>query len=224
MLNVQIEPSWKKLLAEEFEKPYFEELVERVRQAYSHERVYPAGRLIFNAFNLCPVDKVKVVILGQDPYHGYGQAHGLSFSVPEGVKLPPSLQNIYTELADDLEIDPPTSGDLSGWARQGVLLLNASLTVAEGRPMSHASYGWHIFTDRVIRKLSEEREHLVFILWGSFAGSKASLIDGSKHLVLRSAHPSPLSAYRGFFKSKPFSKTNYYLVAHNITPIRWGEV
>ncbi len=220
---IRIEESWKMALAEEFAKEYFEVLTSRVREAYARGVVYPRGGEIFAAFDLCPFDQVKVVILGQDPYHGPGQAHGLSFSVRAGVPFPPSLRNIYKELGDDIEMTPPASGDLTHWARQGVLLLNASLTVEAGRPMSHSTIGWHLFTDSVIAKLSKEREHIVFILWGSFAASKRQLIDESKHMVLTSAHPSPLSVHRGFFGSKPFSKTNYYLVMNGQTPIRWIE-
>lgn len=219
---IRIEESWRRALSGEFEKEYFGILTDRVKEAYATTRVYPQGKDIFAAFDLCPFDQVKVVILGQDPYHGMGQAHGLSFSVQESVPLPPSLRNIYKELADDMEVSTiPSSGDLSHWARQGVLLLNAALTVEEGRPMSHSAIGWHIFTDNVIRLISQERKHVVFVLWGSFAGSKRGLIDESKHLVLTSAHPSPLSAHRGFFGSRPFSKANYFLFANGIAPIQW---
>lgn len=219
---VRIEESWQRILAPEFEKEYFGILIERVRQAYTTGRIYPKGKDIFAAFDLCPFDKVKVVILGQDPYHGPGQAHGLSFSVQDGVAIPPSLRNIYKELSDDMGVAySPTSGNLTHWARQGVLLLNASLTVEEHRPMSHSTIGWHIFTDNVIRAISKEKEHVVFILWGSFAGSKRGLIDETKHLVLSSAHPSPMSVHRGFFGSKPFSKANYFLFAHGLAPIQW---
>lgn len=177
--------------------------------------------MIFNAFNLCPFDKVKVVILGQDPYHEIGQAHGLAFSVPEGIALPPSLQNIYKEIESDLNIKVEKNGDLTRWAKQGVLLLNSTLTVEQHRAASHQNFGWEIFTDNVINILSKEKEHLVFILWGSFAIKKSSLIDKAKHLVLTSVHPSPLSAYRGFFGNRHFSKTNNYLSANNIEPINW---
>lgn len=223
MVDVRINQTWKEALREEFEQPYFVRLIQQVRQAYATGKVYPSGREIFRAFDLCPFDQVKVVLLGQDPYHGPGQANGLSFSVHKDVDLPPSLRNVYTELSEDLGVSPPTSGDLTHWAEQGVLLLNASLTVQAGRPMSHAGIGWNVFTDHVIKLLSSEKEHLVFILWGAFAGTKALLVDESKHLVIRSAHPSPLSAYRGFFGSKPFSRTNYYLLTHSQSPIRWVD-
>lgn len=222
-MDVQIEPSWKEVLQDEFEQPYFLALTEWVRHAYASGRCFPPGRLIFNAFNLCPFDRVKVVIVGQDPYHNDGQAMGLAFSVPPGVPLPPSLDNIYKELCSDLEVPYPRSGDLTHWARQGVFLPNATLTVSAHRPRSHHGQGWERFTDRAIALLSEQREHLVFILWGSDAQSKARLIDPSRHLILKAPHPSPLSAYRGFFGSKPFSKTNDYLLLHHIPLIRWVE-
>lgn len=220
-MNVKIEESWNKLLKDEFEKPYFHLLTQLVRDAYSHSSIYPPAPLIFNAFNLTPFPEVKVVILGQDPYHQPGQAMGLSFSVPDGVPLPPSLQNIFREASTDLGLPLPQSGDLTHWAKQGVLLLNASLTVEANKPNSHESFGWHRFTDKVITLLSEKKEHLVFILWGRFAQYKAQLIDPSKHLILQAPHPSPLSAYRGFFRSQPFSQTNFYLARNNITPINW---
>lgn len=183
--------------------------------------IFPRGNEIFNAFNSTPFGKVKAVILGQDPYHGPAQAHGLSFSVREGVALPPSLQNIFKELVDDIGCEYPKSGDLTHWAYEGVLLLNTLLTVRCGEPFSHKERGWERFTDQVIRTLSERRDHLVFILWGAAAGKKSALIDGSKHLILKAPHPSPLSSYRGFFGSKPFSKTNAYLTAEGIAPIDW---
>jgi uracil-DNA glycosylase len=183
--------------------------------------IFPNGSNIFNAFNSTPFDSVKVVILGQDPYHGVGQAHGLSFSVQQGIPLPPSLQNIFKELVSDIGCLYPKNGDLSHWAQEGVLLLNTLLTVRSGEPFSHKEQGWERFTDQVIRTLSEERENIVFILWGAPAGKKASLIDASKHLMLRAPHPSPLSSYRGFFGSKPFSKTNEYLTLKGIAPIEW---
>lgn len=217
---VRIEESWSKRLSEEFEKPYFKSLTDFVRQEYSITICYPPGRLIFNAFDLCPFDDVKVVIIGQDPYHEPGQAHGLCFSVNDGVMLPPSLQNIFKEIEDDLGVRH-TSGNLTEWAKQGVLLLNATLTVRAHQAGSHQRRGWETFTDAVIQKLACERENLVFILWGSYAQSKAMLIDTNKHLVLKSAHPSPLSAYRGFFGNRHFSKTNAYLVEHKKTPIKW---
>ena len=220
-MNVQIEESWKTRLQTEFDKPYFKTLTDFVREEYKHGPVYPPGKLIFNAFNLCPFDKVKVVILGQDPYHEPGQAHGLCFSVMDNVPFPPSLQNIFTEIANDLHKPVPASGNLARWAEQGVLLLNATLTVRAHLAGSHQNKGWETFTDDVIKLLSDRKEHLVFILWGGYAKRKAALIDSSRHLVLTSAHPSPLSAYRGFFGNGHFSKTNEYLAAHGMTPIDW---
>lgn len=220
-MNVQIEESWKKHLATEFEQPYFERLVEFVHQEYASTTCYPPGKLIFNAFNLCPFDDVKVVIIGQDPYHGPGQAHGLCFSVNDGIPFPPSLQNIFKEIQSDLETPVPVSGNLTRWAEQGVLLLNATLTVRARQAGSHQRKGWEEFTDAAIRALSAEREHLVFILWGSYAQKKGAVIDRNKHLVLASAHPSPLSAYNGFFGNKHFSLTNAYLEQHGQTPIQW---
>lgn len=221
-MDVAIEPSWKKVLSGELQKPYVVELADFVKQEYHAHTVYPHPKHIFKAFELCPFDAVRVVILGQDPYHGPKQAIGLSFAVEEGVSIPPSLQNIYKELADDL--GKPllhTDGDLSRWARQGVLLLNATLTVRAGQAGSHQGNGWEQFTDAVIKKLSEEREHLVFILWGNYAREKGAHIDRLKHLVLESAHPSPFSAAKGFFGSKPFSKTNEYLKKHGKEEIEW---
>ena len=206
-MNVQIEEGWKKALAPEFEKDYFVRLTDFVRQEYQQTTVYPPGRLIFNAFNLCPFDKVKVVIIGQDPYHGPGQAHGLCFSVNDGVAFPPSLQNIFKEIHDDLGMPIPSSGNLTRWAEQGVLLLNATLTVRAHQAGSHQRRGWEEFTDAAIRVLAEQKEHLVFILWGSYAQKKGAFIDRNKHLVLTSVHPSPLSAYNGFFGNKHFSNT-----------------
>ncbi|MCQ2305360.1 MAG: uracil-DNA glycosylase [Bacteroidales bacterium] len=216
-----IDESWYKVLREQFEAPYFADLKSFLVEEKQHYAVYPPGRLIFNAFNLTPFDKVKVVILGQDPYHGPGQAHGLSFSVPDGVQFPPSLLNIFKELNNDLGIPMAHSGNLEKWAREGVLLLNASLTVRAGQAASHSRHGWEAFTDAAIRALSEEREHLVFILWGNYAIAKRALIDPFKHLILTSVHPSPLSASRGFFGCHHFSKTNNYLIEHNIEPIDW---
>lgn len=216
-----IDESWYKVLREQFEAPYFADLKSFLVEEKQHYAVYPPGRLIFNAFNLTPFDKVKVVILGQDPYHGPGQAHGLSFSVPDGVQFPPSLLNIFKELNNDLGIPMAHSGNLEKWAREGVLLLNASLTVRGGQAASHSRHGWETFTDAAIRALSEEREHLVFILWGNYAIAKRALIDPFKHLILTSVHPSPLSASRGFFGCHHFSKTNNYLIEHNIEPIDW---
>jgi uracil-DNA glycosylase len=220
-MDVKIEQSWKERLAPEFEKSYFSNLVRFVKSEYTTKIIYPKGNQIFNAFDKTPFDKVKVVILGQDPYHEPGQAHGLCFSVNDGIPLPPSLQNIYKEIQDDLGIMPPVSGNLERWAEQGVLLLNATLTVQAHRAGSHQQKGWEEFTDAVIHKLAEEKEHLVFILWGSYAQKKGAFIDFSKHLIIKSAHPSPLSVYRGFFGSKPFSKTNDYLVRTGQTPIKW---
>lgn len=220
-MNVQIETSWKEKLADEFEKPYFKELTDFVRQEYKTQVCYPPGNLIFNAFNLCPFDQVKVVIIGQDPYHGPGQAHGLCFSVNDGIPFPPSLQNIFKEIQTDLGKEVPATGNLTRWAQQGVLLLNATLTVRAHQAASHQRHGWEEFTDAVIRKLSQERDHLVFILWGAYAQKKGAVIDRERHLVLTSAHPSPLSAYHGFFGNKHFSLTNAYLEQYGKTPINW---
>ena len=220
-MDVKIAPDWKELLAPEFEKPYFAALTQFVRQEYATHRIYPRGSNIFRAFDKCPFDKLKVVIIGQDPYHGEGQANGLCFSVGDGVPFPPSLQNIFKEIESDLGIPVPRSGNLTRWAQQGVLLLNATLTVEAHRAASHQGRGWETFTDAVIHKLAEEREHLVFILWGSYAQRKGDFIDRSRHLVLQSPHPSPLSAHRGFFGNHHFSQTNQYLEAHGIEPIRW---
>ena len=220
-MNVQIEESWKKHLAPEFEKDYFVQLTDFIRNEYAHTTVYPPGRLIFNAFNLCPFDRVKVVIIGQDPYHGPGQAHGLCFSVNDGIAFPPSLQNIFKEIQADLGKPIPTSGNLTRWAEQGVLMLNATLTVRAHAAGSHQRRGWEEFTDAAIRSLNNEREHLVFILWGAYAQKKGAFIDRSRHLVLTSAHPSPLSAHNGFFGNHHFSLTNDYLRAHGQTPIDW---
>ena len=220
-MNVQIEESWKKQLQAEFEKDYFIKLTDFVRNEYASTQIYPPGKLIFNAFNLCPFDKAKVVIIGQDPYHGPGQAHGLCFSVNDGVAFPPSLKNIFKEIQDDLGIPVPESGNLTRWANQGVLLLNATLTVRAHQAGSHQKKGWEEFTDAAIRALAEQREHLVFILWGAYAQKKGAFIDRNKHLVLASAHPSPLSAYNGFFGNKHFSRANEYLMAHGETPVSW---
>ena len=221
IMNVQIEESWKKQLQTEFEKDYFIKLTDFVRNEYASTQIYPPGKLIFNAFNLCPFDKAKVVIIGQDPYHGPGQAHGLCFSVNDGVAFPPSLKNIFKEIQDDLGIPVPESGNLTRWANQGVLLLNATLTVRAHQAGSHQKKGWEEFTDAAIRALAEQREHLVFILWGAYAQKKGAFIDRNKHLVLASAHPSPLSAYNGFFGNKHFSRANEYLMAHGETPVSW---
>ena len=220
-MNVRIEESWKQKLTPEFEKDYFIKLTEFVRAEYASKTIYPPAKQIFNALDHCPFDDVKVVIIGQDPYHGPGQAHGLCFSVAEGVPNPPSLQNIFKEIMSDLGKPMPANGDLTRWARQGVLLLNATLTVQAHQAGSHQRKGWEEFTDAAIRLLAEEREHLVFILWGAYAQKKGAFIDRSKHLVLASAHPSPLSAYNGFFGNKHFSRTNEYLKAHGIAEIEW---
>lgn len=220
-MDVRIEASWKAQLADEFEKPYFGELIRFVRQEYDTQKVFPPGKLIFNAFDHCPFDQVKVVILGQDPYHGPGQAHGLCFSVPDGVPFPPSLQNIFAEIEKDLLVPVPASGNLERWASQGVFLLNATLTVRAHQAGSHQNKGWETFTDRVIHLLAEQRDHLVFMLWGSYAQQKGKFIDTSRHLVLQSVHPSPLSAYRGFFGNHHFSQANSYLAAHGKDPVNW---
>ena len=220
-MKVKIEDSWQQHLGEEFDKPYFEALAAFVRSEYARTTCYPPGNLIFNAFNLCPFDRVKVVLIGQDPYHEPGQAQGLCFSVNDGVQFPPSLVNIFKEIQSDIGTPIPLSGSLVRWAEQGVVLLNATLTVRAHEAASHQRRGWEEFTDAVIKKLSSEREHLVFILWGSYAQSKERLIDTSRHLVLKSAHPSPLSAYRGFFGNHHFSLTNMYLQKQGMQPITW---
>lgn len=221
-MDVKIEASWKRHIGNEFDKQYFIDLTQFVRQEYLHHQCFPPGKLVFNAFNLCPFDKVKVVIIGQDPYHEMGQAMGLSFSVPQGVMMPPSLINIFKEIEMDLGTPMPANGDLTRWAKQGVLLLNATLTVRAHQAGSHQRKGWEEFTDAAIRALSAERSNLVFILWGGYARSKKALIDASKHLVLESVHPSPLSANRGgWFGNHHFSRCNDYLKAHGIEPIQW---
>ncbi len=221
-MNIRIEESWKQQLADEFQKPYFLRLTESVRREYTAGTCYPPGKLIFNAFDLCPFDQVKVVILGQDPYHEPRQAHGLSFSVQEGVPFPPSLQNIFREIADDLGCPMPANGDLSRWARQGVLLLNATLTVRAHAANSHATLGWQTFTDAAIKALATKRNHLVYMLWGGFARSKAYMIDRQQNLVLESVHPSPLSANRGgWFGQHQFSRCNQYLQQNGLAPIEW---
>ena len=221
-MNVQIEPTWKTQLETEFGKPYFEQLTAAVRQEYRQTTCYPPGPLIFNAFNLCPFDNVKVVIIGQDPYHEPGQAHGLSFSVQDGVMFPPSLQNIFKEIQNDLGTPVPTTGNLSRWASQGVLLLNATLTVRAHQANSHSTLGWQSFTDAAIRALATRRQHLVYMLWGGYARSKAYMIDRQRNLVLESVHPSPLSANRGgWFGNHQFSTANRYLAEHGIEPIKW---
>ena len=220
-MNVKIESSWQEALKDEFTKPYFKNLTEKIKDAYLEEVVYPHPKNIFNAFAFCPFDQVKVVILGQDPYHGTGQAHGLSFSVPAGIKIPPSLQNIYKELKSDIGKEIPPSGNLEHWAKQGVLLLNATLTVRAGEAGSHQDLGWETFTDTIIKTISDQKERVVFILWGKYAQAKINLINQNKHLVLTAPHPSPFSAYTGFFGSKPFSKTNEYLEKYGLKKIEW---
>jgi uracil-DNA glycosylase len=221
-MEVKIEPNWKKVLQKEFDEEYFAKLTEFVKSEYQKETVYPPAKFIFNAFELTPFDKVKVIILGQDPYHGVNQANGLAFSVNNGVSLPPSLINIYKEIETDLgEKTKNIGGNLENWAKQGVLMLNATLTVQAHMAGSHQNKGWERFTDTVIKILSDQKEHLVFILWGAYAQKKGSVIDESKHLVIRSVHPSPLSAYNGFFGSKPFSQTNTYLIFNDGKPIVW---
>lgn len=223
MAEIKLEPSWKNKLASEFEKPYMKNLrAFLLQEANQNKIIYPKGNNIFNAFNLTPFDQVKVVLIGQDPYHGPNQAQGLCFSVNKETPLPPSLVNIYKELETDLNIKPATHGSLEAWAKQGVLLLNTVLTVEHGKAGSHHGKGWEQFTDKVIQILNEEKENLVFILWGSPAQKKAANVDTTRHLVLKSVHPSPLSSYRGFFGSKPFSKTNSYLKSKNITEINWA--
>lgn len=220
-MNIRIEQSWKDHLEDEFAKPYFKELTDFVRGEYLAKKVYPPAKQIFAAFDHAAFDDVRVVILGQDPYHGANQANGLCFSVSDGVKIPPSLRNIYKEIEADLGIPMPESGNLEHWADQGVFLLNATLSVLAGQAGSHQGKGWEEFTDAVIKKLSDEKEKLVFILWGAYAQRKGEVIDISKHLVLKSPHPSPFSADRGFFGNKHFSKANRYLVENGFEPIRW---
>ena len=220
-MNLELETSWKQALESEFEKEYFTELAGKVHGAYLTGQIHPTLKNIFKAFELCRYDAVRVVILGQDPYHGRDQAHGLSFSVPEGVKIPPSLRNIYKEIATDIGKEIPTSGNLEHWATQGVLLLNATLTVANEQPASHQGWGWETFTDAIIKIVSDEKEHVVFILWGKYAQAKVSLIDTKKHFVLQAPHPSPFSAHAGFFGCKHFSKTNEYLARHRLPPVNW---
>jgi uracil-DNA glycosylase len=220
-MDVKIEPTWKSKLQAEFEKEYFQKLTEFVREEYCKGTVYPPGSLIFNAFNLCPFEKVKAVIIGQDPYHGPGQAHGLCFSVREGVDFPPSLVNIFKEIGADTGIQRPSNGNLERWAAQGVLLLNATLTVRAHQAGSHQKKGWEEFTDNAINILNREKQNLVFFLWGAYAQKKGESIDRSKHLILESVHPSPLSASRGFFGNNHFSKCNAYLKEHGSEPINW---
>lgn len=223
MSQIKIYSSWKEKLIPEFEKSYMQELKSFLQKEYGQSKViFPKGDEYFYALNLTPFEKVKVVILGQDPYHGPGQAHGLCFSVRHGVKFPPSLMNIFKELKEDLGFAPPKEGDLTKWAQQGVLLLNSVLTVEEGKAASHQGKGWEVFTDQIIQMLNEEREHIVFILWGSYAQKKGAFIDRSKHLVIESPHPSPLSAHRGFFGTKPFSRANAYLRSQGLSEIDWN--
>ena len=221
MKDVRIEASWKERLTAEFDKPYFKELSAFVKKEYAGTTVYPPPKEIFRAFDLCPFDYVKVVILGQDPYHGPHQANGLSFAVHQGVRNPPSLQNIFKEIESDLGRPASRDGDLSRWAKQGVLLLNATLTVRAGAAGSHQNIGWEQFTDAAVAALSRERERLVFMLWGNYAKAKGAIIDRAKHLVLEAAHPSPFAADKGFFGCKHFSKANEYLVEHDMEPIEW---
>jgi uracil-DNA glycosylase len=220
-MQVKIEESWKAVLADEFEKPYFAELTEFVRIEYKTHAIYPPAKLIFNAFDQCPFNELKVVILGQDPYHGPGQAHGLCFSVNDGIEFPPSLRNIFNELKNDVGKEIPRSGNLTNWAKQGVLLLNATLTVRANQAGSHQNKGWEQFTDAVIHKINEQKQHVVFILWGNYAISKVKFINQNKHLALSSVHPSPLSASRGFFGNHHFSLTNDFLVKNGLEPVNW---
>ena len=220
-MNVQIEDSWKQVLQPEFDKPYFDILTSFVRREYATKQCFPPGNLIFNAFNSCPFDRVRVVIIGQDPYHDVGQAHGLCFSVNEGIAIPPSLENIYKELHRDLGLPIPSSGNLQHWADQGVLLLNATLTVEAHHPGSHQNKGWEELTDAAIQALNTQREHIVYMLWGSYAQRKGQFIDRRKNLVLTAPHPSPLSAYRGFIGCGHFSAANDYLIKHGQKPIVW---
>ncbi|MGV8139136.1 MAG: uracil-DNA glycosylase [Mangrovibacterium sp.] len=220
-MDVKIESSWKPILSDEFEKDYFKKLTEFIREEYREKKIYPPARLIFNAFDQCRFDLLKVVILGQDPYHGPGQAHGLCFSVNDGVEFPPSLNNIFKELKQDVGKPIPESGNLTPWATQGVLLLNATLTVRAHQAGSHQGKGWETFTDSVIHKINEQKEHVVFILWGNYAIRKGEFIDRGRHLVLTSVHPSPLSASRGFFGNKHFSRANDFLQQHGLEPVKW---
>ena len=220
-INPHIEKAWKKILWDEFQSPYFSELKTFLVEEAGSRTIYPPGALIFNAFQHTPFDNVKVVILGQDPYHGLGQAHGLCFSVPPGIKAPPSLVNIFKELKADLEIPVPAHGNLESWADQGVLLLNATLTARAGEAGSHQNKGWETFTDAVIQKISQQKSNVVFLLWGRYAQAKEALVDGSKHLVLKAAHPSPFSAYNGFFGCRHFSLANNYLEEKGIEPVNW---
>lgn len=220
-MDVKISEDWKILLQDEFSKPYFEELTRFVREEYASQRVFPAGRNIFRAFDKCPFEKLKVVIIGQDPYHGEGQANGLCFSVNDGVQYPPSLQNIFKEIRDDLGVEIPASGNLDRWAEQGVLLLNAVLTVRAHQAASHAGRGWEQFTDAVVKTIAERKQGVVYMLWGNYAQRKGQIADPKQNLILKSVHPSPLSVYRGFFGCKHFSKANEYLISQGREPIVW---
>lgn len=221
-MDVKIEQSWKEHLNQEFEKPYFSKLIEFVKTEYASTKVYPPGKLIFNAFDKCTFDNIKVVILGQDPYHGFNQANGLSFSVNDGISSPPSLQNIFKEIRDDLEIPVPKSGNLERWAEQGVLLLNSTLTVRAGEAGSHQKKGWETFTDTVIKCISDQKQDVVFMLWGKYAQDKGAVIDSTKHFILKAKHPSPMAAnYGGWFGTKHFSQANDYLISKGLEPIKW---
>lgn len=220
-MEVKIEASWKQALATEFTKPYFTELTDFVRQEYQTKTIYPAPKNIFAAFDFCPISNIKAVIIGQDPYHGPRQAQGLCFSVPDDIKIPPSLVNIYKEIASDIGKTPAQSGNLQHWAQQGVFLLNATLTVQAHKAGSHQNKGWETFTDQVIQQISNKNDNVVFLLWGAYAGRKAALINNQKHLILKAPHPSPLSAHRGFFGCKHFSQTNQFLESKGLTPINW---
>lgn len=220
-MEVKIHLEWREFLKKEFEKGYFASLISFVKNEYKKAQIFPPGAFIFRAFNECPLSNLKVVILGQDPYHTPGVADGLAFSSGKGKPIPPSLQNIFKELSSDLGVSPPTSPDLSSWAKEGVLLLNATLTVRRGAPGSHKGRGWEIFTDNVINLLSSQKENLVFILWGAYASKKEKMIDSNKHLIIKSPHPSPFSAHKGFLGSKPFSKTNQYLLLKKKEPVKW---
>lgn len=223
-MKVKINESWQKVLQEEFNKPYFKELMDFVKSEYQSKTVFPSQKDIFKAFDLCPFDKVKVVMLGQDPYHGPNQAHGLCFSVNEEIKKPPSLVNIYKEIQSDIGGEIPTHGNLEYWAEQGVFMINAILSVVAGMPTSHQNKGWESFTDEVIRLISEKKEHVVFMLWGAYAQGKEWMIDDKKHLILKAPHPSPLSAHRGFVRCKHFSKANEYLKSQGLERIEWISV
>lgn len=224
MAQVKIDPSWHAVLREEFDKEYFEKLIAFIKKEYAATKIYPEGKNIFRAFELCPFDEVKVVILGQDPYHGPRQANGLCFSVNDGIPLPPSLQNIYKEIETDIGVQMPKTGNLDNWSRQGVFLLNATLTVRANKAGSHQHQGWEEFTDAVVKVISEKKEHVVFLLWGRYAQEKGSMIDRTKHCVLTAAHPSPFSAYNGFFGCKHFSKTNEYLASLDKKPVDWAAL